>query len=186
MRSFLFISVFLYHWSFCFSQTIFKGRLVSALTGKPVKSALIEKDGKLIADTDSLGYFSLDIDSATNIELSFSTTELGSFSISGLHFKMNEVLLISFKPDCNHSPQKDIKEKKIKLLMISNAFSPPLDSKDKLFEKKYKVVYHGCGDGCTGIITDCIEMYNKVIGEFLDKKYGKAWRKEVNKEVLGL
>ena len=70
--------------------------------------------------------------------------------------------------------------------MIFNAFSPPLESKDKLFEKKYKVMYHGCGDGCTGIITDCIETYNKSIGDYLDKKYGKVWRKEVNKDVLGL
>jgi hypothetical protein len=170
----------------CFSQKLYKGRAVSALTGSGLKGALIERSGKLVADTDSLGYFSLELDSTNNIALDFSTIEVGNISIGGLHFKKDEVLLISLLPDCLYSSSKDRKQDEIKLLMAFTAFSPQLTKSDRAFEKKYKLQYYGYGEGCTGIVVDCIETYNKAIAAFLDKKYGKSWRKEVNKGVTGL
>lgn len=170
----------------CFSQNTYRGRAVSALTGRGLKGAMIEVSGKLVGDTDSLGYFVLELDSANNIALDFSTLEVGNIGIGGLHFKKGEVLEISLMPDCLYSSSKDIKQGKIKFLMAFNAFSPQLTKRDLAFEKKYKVEYYGYGEGCTGIVMDCMETYNKAAAAFLDKKYGKSWRKEVNKGVPGL
>jgi hypothetical protein len=182
----LIVIAFLFFSAQCYCQNIYKGRLVSGLTGKPIRSGLIDLNGKLLSDTDTLGYFAIELDSATNITLGFSTTEVGNFSIANLHFKKNETLLITFEPECTYSSQKDIARDSIKLLMSFGAFSPLLTKKDHAFEKKYNLLYYGYGDCSGGIVTDCIEVYNKAISKYLDKKYGRKWRKEVNKGVLGL
>lgn len=139
-----------------------------------------------MADTDSLGYFTLELDSTNNIALDFSATEVGNIGIGGLHFKKDEVLQISLMPDCLYSSSNDIKQGKIKLLMAFTAFGPQLTKRDLAFEKKYRLQYYGYGEGCTGIVEDCMTTYNKAVAAFLDKKYGKSWRKEVHKGVPGL
>ena len=53
------------------SQTLYKGKLVSGLTGKPIKSGYIECNGKLLANTDTAGSFTIAIDKANNISLIF-------------------------------------------------------------------------------------------------------------------
>ncbi len=169
-----------------YAQIAYKGKLISSLSGKPVKGALIEKDGQIVAGSDSLGFFAFESDSASNVELTFETVEVGNISISGLRFRKDEVLLISLEPTCQFSHEKDIANRKPKMLMVFNAFSPRLTKKDHAFEKKYHLTYWGYGDGCTGIVTDCIDTYNRAVGLYLDKKYGKKWRKEVNSDVSGL
>ncbi len=164
----------------------YKGRIVSSLTGNPVKEALIDIKGSIASSTDSLGYFSIDLDTAINVELGFSTSEVGSMTISGFNFIYNEILLITLPVDCQYSFEDDFKKGALKILMVFNAFSKPLNDDDLKFEKKYNVTYYGYGDGCTGIIQECIDNYNSKTANFLDSKFGKKWRRKVNKFVSGL
>jgi hypothetical protein len=171
------------------AQVVYTGRLVSALTGKPITSAIISVQNpsdEIVYGVDSLGYFKIQTSDSSNIALDFSTTEVGGILLNGLSFKKGEVLTIRLLPDCDYSASTDIRQGKIKLLMVFNAFSPPLTKKDRAFQKKYRLTYHGYGDGCTGIAMDCIDTYNSAVAQYLDKKYGKRWRREVNSGVSGL
>ena len=164
----------------------YKGRLISSLTGRPVKEALIERNGSIVSSSDSLGYFSIDLDSATNVELGFSSGETGSMIIKGFDFKVNEILLISLPVYCKYSFEDDLKNDSLKFLMIFNVFSKPLSNSDHRFEKQYNLEYYGYDDGCTGNVQECIDTYNYEVAKYLDSKFGKGWRKKVNKFVSGI
>jgi len=77
----------------------------------------------------------------------------------------------------------DIKKGKPKFLIQGGIVSTRIKGQE-LFEQKYGVVYQDLG--CVGPSAIRIEDYNKVVVSFMDKKYGKAWRKEVRKDVLGM
>lgn len=169
-----------------YSQTPYKGRLISGLTRKPIRSGDIQFNEKLLASTDSLGYFTIELDSSKNIALIFFSPEVRWVAIDNLQFDKNGITVITLFPECLYSAEKDIEENKIKLFCAAGAFSPLPTKADNEFEKKYKITYYGDG-GCTdGMATDCIETYNHTIGIYLDKKYGAKWRKEVSKGVYGL
>ena len=162
---------------------------MSALTGKAITSAVIsvvKPSDNIVYGVDSLGYFKIQTDDPSDVSLSFSTLEVGNMQIGGLVFKEDETVVIELPADCLYSATRDIQEGKIKLLMVFNAFSPPITKKDRRFEKKYHLTYFGYGDGCTGILTDCIDSYNSEIAQYLDKKYGKKWRKEITLAVSGI
>jgi hypothetical protein len=171
------------------AQKIYTGRLMSALRGKAITSAIISVErssDNIVYGVDSLGYFKIQTDNPSGVSLSFSTAEVGNIQIGGLVFKEDETVVIRLTADCAYSASKDIREGNIKLLLILNAFSPPPTKKDTAFEKKYHLTYYGYGDGCTGILTDCTDAYNREIAQYLDKKYGKQWRKEITQMVSGL
>ncbi|MFC1224233.1 hypothetical protein ACFE6N_10525 [Pedobacter sp. BG31] len=77
----------------------------------------------------------------------------------------------------------DIKKGKPKFLIQGGIASIRIKGQE-LFEQKYGVVYQDLG--CVGPSAIRIEDYNKVVASFMDKKYGKAWRKEVRKDVQGI
>ena len=77
----------------------------------------------------------------------------------------------------------DIKNGKIKLLVQGRIVATRVKGQEQ-FERKYGVVYFDLG--CVGPSDIRIEDYNKVVASFMDKKYGKAWRKEVRKDVKGI
>ena len=186
MRSLSILISVLFGSLLCSSQDLYKGKLVSALTGKPIRSGYIEMNNNLVAATDTLGFFTIKLDTPGKVAFVVYASEVGWMAVNDLQFKVNETLVIPLTPDCLYSAQSDIEEGKIKLLLVFNAFSPPLSEQDLLFEKKYNLSYYGYGEGCTGIVTDCIDTYNMAIGKFLDKKYGKKWRKEISRRVTGL
>ena len=55
---------------------------------------------------------------------------------------------------------------------------------DAKFAKKYKIQF--IDTGCAIENSDCIAAYNKATFAFLDRKYGKKWRKQVRQDLLGL
>lgn len=77
----------------------------------------------------------------------------------------------------------DIKNGKLKLLIQGGIVATRVKGQER-FERKYSVVYFDMG--CVGPSDIRIEDYNKVVACFMDKKYGKAWRKEVRKDVQGI
>ncbi|OYU97385.1 MAG: hypothetical protein CFE21_03585 [Bacteroidetes bacterium B1(2017)] len=55
---------------------------------------------------------------------------------------------------------------------------------DDDFQTKYSIGYINLGSQCSSIKQ--ATEYNKVVFRHLDKEYGKEWRKEARKDVLGL
>lgn len=79
--------------------------------------------------------------------------------------------------------QKDIKAGRRPRLFISSGISPVTFVGQEKFEEKYKVKYEE--NGCTGPPEKEIKDYNKEVFKYLDKMYGRKWRKEVRKDVVG-
>jgi hypothetical protein len=79
--------------------------------------------------------------------------------------------------------QADLKKGKAQL-MLQGGFAPVHIAGQELFERKYNLSYFDLG--CVVPSSLCIAHYNAEVAKFLDKKYGKAWRKEVRKDVTGL
>lgn len=77
----------------------------------------------------------------------------------------------------------DIKKGKLKFL-IQGGIAPTRVKGQEIFEQKYGVVYYDLG--CVGPSDITINDYNKVIAIFMDRKFGKGWRKEVRKDVRGI
>lgn len=70
-------------------------------------------------------------------------------------------------------------------LLLQGGIAPVLYRNQPIFEQKYNVGYYDFG--CIrSDAEDCIISYNKVIFSYLDSTYGKKWRKEVRKDVIGL
>jgi hypothetical protein len=76
----------------------------------------------------------------------------------------------------------DIKNGKLKFLVQGGIVATRVKGQER-FEQKYGVVYFDLG--CVGPSDIRIEDYNKVVASFMDKKYGKGWRKEVRRMCRG-
>lgn len=74
----------------------------------------------------------------------------------------------------------DIKNNNIYIL-LQGGISPVVFPKDKIFEKNFNIRFHD--QGCIG--SRCSETYNQYIFDYLYKKYGTKWMKEIRKDVLG-
>ena len=70
-------------------------------------------------------------------------------------------------------------------LFISGGFgtNPTVDDSDRLFEKKYLIKFNI--QGCITGLADNVGEFNQTIFEYLDKKYGTVWRKEIRTDVIG-
>ena len=77
----------------------------------------------------------------------------------------------------------DIKKGKLKFLIQGGIVATRVKGQE-IFEQKYGIVYYDFG--CVGPSNIRIDAYNKVVGNFMDRKYGKGWRKEVRKDVRGI
>ena len=77
----------------------------------------------------------------------------------------------------------EIKNKTPKLVIVGGIVRAARPG-DARFAKKYKIQF--IDTGCAIENSDCIAAYNKVIFAFLDRKYGKKWRKQVRQDLLGL
>ena len=68
---------------------------------------------------------------------------------------------------------------------MPGGIAPIIYTTDKDFQEKYHVGYNvfGC---IAPDLDECLKVYNKTIFEYLDKTYGKKWRRDVRKDVIGL
>ncbi|MEQ8908958.1 MAG: carboxypeptidase-like regulatory domain-containing protein [Vicingaceae bacterium] len=83
-----------------------------------------------------------------------------------------------------NTANRDILNDSISLLLLGGIVTRAITDEDSKFEEKYKVNF--LSRGCIRLGEDNEAEYNKVMFEYLDKKYGKKWRKEVRKDVIGL
>ncbi|HEY1060340.1 MAG TPA: hypothetical protein VGE44_01580 [Daejeonella sp.] len=78
---------------------------------------------------------------------------------------------------------KDIQDN-IALLLLQSGDAPIVYLNDRSFEEKYNITYFE--SGCIGPTAKFAVEYNKYIFEYLDSKFGKGWRREIRKDVIGL
>ncbi|RQO77152.1 hypothetical protein DBR40_10870 [Pedobacter sp. KBW01] len=103
--------------------------------------------------------------------------------ISG-HLSAKAVLVAdSVKVQSIKRANADIKKGKLKFL-IQGGIAPTRVKGQEIFKHKYGLEYYDLG--CVGPSDITINDYNKVIAAFMDRKFGKGWRKEVRKDVRGI
>ena len=77
----------------------------------------------------------------------------------------------------------DIKSDSI-YIFLAGGIRPKAFKNDNDFEDKYKIHFYDFG--CITPSRKCLINYNWVVFNFLETKYGKVWRKEIRKDVIGL
>jgi hypothetical protein len=147
--------------------------------------AVLDAHGKVVSRwvTDSSGLFKITgltrgkyrlVNSALGVDAPFSVP------------KQSENTFIVNVSACNFGSakaQKDVKEGK-PMLLLSGGIAPVSSPKEDNFEKKYTVKYHDFGDTPQNV--KCSIAYNNIVFAFLDKKFGKSWRRDARADVIGL
>jgi len=104
-------------------------------------------------------------------------------SIQDSSVKNLSLLIIADCPVNKEVAEIDISNNEPRLL-IAGGIAPVFYEDQEEFEQKYHIKYEIYG--CVIPARECMEQYNTRIFEYLDSKYGKKWRKEVRKDVIGL
>jgi hypothetical protein len=167
-----------------------KGVVISAIKNEPISDCYVSIKGSSRGEiTDSLGKFLF-----KNLELNHNYI----FSISAFGYdvfdtsivlteNINPDLIIKLNTNCNfnaNSAKEDIRNGEPKLLIVGS-IAPIANSKmDNEFEMKYGIKYYDFG--CTPPADACIEEYNKIIFQYLTKKFGSEWKETVRKDVCFL
>jgi hypothetical protein len=162
-----------------------KGAMSDGALLKFTHLAIIDAHGKVVSRwvTDSLGLFKVTglakgryrlVNSALHVDTPFSIP------------RQSENVLIVNVSSCSFGSakaQKDIKAGK-PMLLLSGGLAPVSSPKEDNFEKRYTVKYHDFGDAPQNI--KCSAAYNNIVFAFLDKKFGKSWRRDARADVIGL
>lgn len=174
------------------AQYTFRGRVIKKSTGEPITLGDVRvrmgtqresRHGTKIAKLDTSGFFSVRVKDSMNVWIGVDC------SLDGYAFKTvsysDTLILFEVGPSCNEynieSAKRDIKENKLLLLFNGTISDFPKSKEDEAFEKKYNIAYVNFFD--TPQWTDCMRLYNREIGRFLDEKFGKSWRKEVKHQI---
>tara|TARA_R110002020_G_C15948382_1_gene745372 strand:- start:57 stop:656 length:600 start_codon:yes stop_codon:yes gene_type:complete len=173
------------------SEVLIKGIVLSEVNGKPLENAYISyKSRYRYSMTNEKGEFEYrykirESDSLETIEL----TALGYENLDTI-IRVDKpkeyVFEFVIKPRFGLNREKalaDIKNGEINILE-SSGIAPVFYKSDSKFAKKYNVNF--VEYGCEGIAEESLYEYNKTVFEYLDKKYGKKWRKKIRKDIVGL
>lgn len=76
------------------------------------------------------------------------------------------------------------KQHKTIFLLLQGGIAPVIYTTDEAFENKYGVYYYDFG--CTAPDKKCIIRYNQRVFEYLTSTFGKGWKKQIRKDVIGL
>jgi len=173
------------------NEIVIKGIVLSEVNGKPLENVYVNyKSRYRYSATDKKGRFDYrynirEKDSLETIEL----TALGYENIDTIiqvHKPKEYSLEFTMKPRFGLNREKalkDIKNGEINILE-SSGIAPVIYKSDSKFAEKYNVKF--IEYGCEPIATESLYEYNRTVFEYLDKKYGKKWRKEIRKNIIGL
>ena len=78
---------------------------------------------------------------------------------------------------------KEIENKSPKIVIVGGIVRAARPGDDK-FAKRYHIQF--IDTGCVLEDNDCLAAYNKATFEYLDKKFGRKWRKQARKDLIGL
>jgi hypothetical protein len=136
-----------------------------------------------IAKVDSLGYFSVALKDSANVNIVVDCV-LDGMAVKTVNYA-DTLIIFTIQTECKgynaERAKKDIENNQQRLLCHLGYATYHFSEKDSAFEKKYGVSYYTFAD--MPIQADCMYLYNKTVAEYLDKKYGKAWRTEVRWDV---
>ncbi|WP_462265141.1 FEKKY domain-containing protein [Mucilaginibacter sp.] len=145
---------------------------------------LTDSAGKTITTqhSDSLGRFTFESLANGQYHLMNKDYKLDTlFIIKGRSIDLFAIQLNVCEVDANQADW-GIQHGKIRLL-LAGGISPVYYHGQEVFEKKYHLRYEDYG--CTPPKQTCMVAYDRAIFNYLDKQYGKRWRKEVRKDVVG-
>ena len=189
-RYFLIIISFLFS-TVTSAQYIYRAQVFSDIRQEPITFGTVRlpspqgtgRHGKELAKIDSLGFFTFSLKDTLNVWVVVDCGLAGSKSQR--IFYTDSVTKVSIKTDCYdynaERAKKDIDKNEIYLLCHLGYVTYKFSAADSAFEKKYELTYYTFAD--EPIWSDCMWLYNKTIAEYLDKKFGEAWRKEVRWDV---
>lgn len=165
------------------------GKVISANSSEGIPNATIMISRTNGFKCDSLGNFTIYNLSPGQNKLSFSA--LG-YANKDTIVSVTDKDITNFKwiiyTDCltysREMALTDIQAKKPTILLHSG-YAPVVYTTDKAFEKRFEIKYFDFG--CVaGDRLECLIAYNKTIFDYLDKTYGKRWRKEIRNDAIGL
>lgn len=167
------------------------GVVYSSVNNKPLSDVIISFDsGSRGTSTNQNGEFKYNynlrsgdsIERVETIAMGYKPLDTIINVNSGKNISLNIIL----KPYLGINRQQaldHIKIGKINLL-LSGGIAPVSYQSDKEFSKKYNLNF--VEFGCEAVANESLYEYNKTVFEYLDKQYGKKWRKEIRKDIIGL
>lgn len=112
--------------------------------------------------------------------------ELNSVNqVDGPTFEGQYYFILSSKSDCAKISDEEIEKGDAKLIICY-----PKDehyafySNQNQFEEKYRITYQLYN--CTDENEKCIKKYNKQVLQYLNRKFGRDWKRKVRQDVYGL
>lgn len=179
--------------SLAFAQTVdtFKisGTVISANSGEPIPLGFIMITRTKGYQCDSSGRFTLYNLATGHHKLSFSAFGYDSKDtiLTITDGDINNLKWTIYTDCWKYSKKKAVKDIQSNepTILLQGGIAPVVYATDKDFESKYKVTFYDLG--CVAADRqECLIAYNRTIFEYLDKIYGKKWRKEIRKDAIGL
>jgi hypothetical protein len=165
------------------------GVVVSALSNKPIPGATIMYSKRKGTTTDEQGRFTISELSRGTHQLKISTLGYSTKDTTVLidNADIKEMVWRILTTCAGHNTRdgalRDIRKGRA-MLLVQGGEAPVLYTKDKDFLQKYKIGYDVFG--CVAPADEeYLKLYNQTIFEYLDRTFGKAWQKDVRKDVIG-
>jgi len=80
--------------------------------------------------------------------------------------------------------RRDILKNNMRILLPGGLIQETTNASDSLFEQKYHVRF--LSQGCVRLPGEDQHAYNQKIFNYLDKHYGRRWRREIRQDAIGL
>lgn len=165
------------------AQNVFTGQILSIVDSTPIPDFYFRAGKKKIEKTDSAGVFSI-MTSKNKVKLSNVFGLYGFDTI--LKKKKDGYARLYAVKECDSTFAEFEIRHNTPRLFCGVSFAPMASSpSDKDFEKQYNITYFIVGDFLPSS-PEQMASYNKVVAQYLDKKYGTTWRQKLRPDVLGL
>ncbi|WP_394420984.1 hypothetical protein [Tenacibaculum mesophilum] len=173
------------------SNDTIRGKIISSITRKkPVGEIVISEKGSTdFIKADSLDYFKFitkNKKSEYHLVIIAGDYDVQEFVFKSkwLNYKRPKHIVVNAKCRLNkEKASSDWKAGKAKLYLMSGITPIATTKKDKRFERKYGLKYYDFG--CEARLPECLIDYNTRVFKNLDLTFGRKWRKNVRKEVIG-
>jgi hypothetical protein len=182
--------------TFGFGQSQIKGHIMGKSSGEGlpfVELVLSHDTNQIKTQTDFDGAFQFESQVPENFKISISYIGYMALDTLITEFDLGEELILFLDHDTSlvftitlrnkESALADLDKGEVKLFLPGGLLGAPKLSNDSIFQEKYKLQFVFLG--CTSWQGDNFEEYNNETFKYLDNKYGKVWRKEIRKDVIG-
>ncbi len=146
--------------------------------------ALTDFSGKFFFTNLQKGLYNIQINTAGYNQIDTLITLESSSKIVYKLTPDTTVGIIYLSPNNKKGAMVDIQNNSLKVFLPGGVFGVPTFASDTIFEKKYNIKLIHLG--CVRTSGDNFAEYNQTIFEYLDKKQGETWRKEIRQDVIGL